>query len=757
MKRQDEQSTERRRYIRLETVFPVEFQVCSSETGRAISNLRQGFTRNVSEGGICLEVNELENGLVKEMYQPASRLALFINLPHHNEPVSAHAEVKWNKKTDNGFPNRCLFGLEYVDIKDDIRKEIIGYAKKLRRRPKLIIASIILLITACAGLIWQLHSAGTKRGITERQLLSLGGALTKSYEQRISLENKLYALNIKRQKLDREIRESRQMVDSLEKRLSKMTDLGSDLSDELTIQKLTLEGELTQWKSERETLLRQLDKLSISRESLAAELARLREIGSAKIIRVHLTNDSSVIGQLLDLTGERLYIKIGLGSIGIERAMIAGVNEVPDTQKIDIQEEWKRQEEEAKKDAEKYKRFIDMQREKGLVYFNGQWIKKEDAEKIEKDLRQKEEEVFAIIARQSMVNESKQPLVETLLQKESMPVISIKDNRIYLNGRLFFIKGVGYGIEYPGTSGSIDTYKKVPFSVFEKDFQMMQKAGINTIRTYEPLPSRLLDLAERCGIMVIENICYPSANTDFDSRVHLDILKEQIRKYVSRDKDRKCILMWSVWSDAPWAWGPEGNVVQRYEFTKVNNFLKELYNTVKQYDISHPVTAGNAIGLNGERLGWDFLDVIGLNLYLGGFDWFIESQAQKNIAEIKAIEVEYKKPVLILETGFSTFVKGQDQSEILEKQIKIASTNVSGITIFQWADGWQKAGDKDTQDEHIEEHWGILDGYRNPKPGYKTVFRLFNSIKTESYGYESHVTESGIVVIPKKEIIHPEE
>lgn len=740
---QDDKYSERRRYVRLETVFPIEFQVRSKETGTSVSTLKQGFTRDVSEGGMCLEVNELDTGLVDSMRLPNSQLDLFIDLPHHEEPITATAEVRWDRKinpvrgnaSNGGFPNKYIFGVEYVHIEDGVRKEIIRYAKRLHRRPKLIAMSVILLITACTGLIWQMHKLGIKNGITERQLLSLGQVLTKVHEERVSLENKIYALNIKRQILEGDVKESKDVIESLEGRLSKMSVLGDKLSDELLTQKLDLEKELLQWQGERKGLLRQLDELTISRDSLSNELVKLRDAGSEKIIKVHLVNGSSIIGQLVDLTSDRIYVKIGLGSIGLERAMITNIKEVYGAERMDIQKEWQRQEEEARRDALEYKRFLEEQRQKGLVYFNGQWLKLEEAKAIEEAQRQKEQEIFELIAKQATTEEAKPPLLETLLRREERPLISIRENKIYVNGQIFFIKGVGYGIEYPGTSGSMDTYKNTPISIFERDFQLMKEAGINTIRTYEPLPSKLLDLAEKYEIMVIENICYPSDNTDFNSRIHLDILKEQIRRYVSRDKNRRCILMWSIWNDAPWAWGAGGNVVERYGFSTVNNFLKELYDTIRQYDITHPVTAGNAIGLEGERLGWDFLDIIGLNLYIGGFDWFIETQAQKNIAEIKSIEKEYNKPVLILETGFSTFVKGQDQGEVLEKQIKTAGTNVCGITIFQWADGWQKAGDKDKQDEHIEEHWGILDGYRNPKPGYKAVCKLFNAIKTDSYGY----------------------
>jgi small nuclear ribonucleoprotein (snRNP)-like protein len=594
------------------------------------------------------------------------------------------------------------------------------------------------LLLACGVLVWQLFDTVIKKEFTEKKLLKMGTELLRAHEKRLALENKIYSANISAQKVRKNLKESKKMIGTLSKKLEQMSNIGTQLSDEIIIQKIDLEKELLHWQNERNELLKQLEDANTSKITLSKELDGIKALRETRIVRIRLKNGSSIIGQLIDFSSERVDIKLGMGSIGIERVMIAEIKEATPGEKIDIQKEWQRQEEEAKKDEENYEKYIEEQKAKGLVYFNGEWLSNTEALKIQEILKKKEAEVFELIAQQktqSVSSEKKMGILETIFQQKEKPIISIKDNRLYVNGRLFFIKGIGYGIEYPGTKGSMDTYKSVPKGLFEKDFRMMKEAGINTIRTYEPLPPKLLDIAEENQIMVIENICYPCDNTDFNSRVHLEILKDQIRKYVSRDKNRKCILMWSIWNDAPWAWGAGGNVVKRYGFNKVNNFLRELYNAAKQYDISHPVIASNAIDLEGERLGWDFLDIIGLNLYIGGFDWFIEKDAQKNIARIKQIESEYKKPVAVLETGFSTYITGQKQEEVLEKQIKMAGTNVCGITIFQWADGWQKAGNKDKQDEHIEEHWGILDGYRNPKEGYKTVRKLFNLISTESMGY----------------------
>lgn len=737
MNNQADNSAERRRYIRMPTIFPVEYQLYSSENDKLISPLKQGFTRDISAGGLCLEVKGLDNGFIPELQQTGTQLVVYINVPFHREPIRAKAELRWFKKIENKVPSHYLIGLEYVNISNITKKRIISYAKSLERRPKIIALSIIALLLIASVTVFFIKREHVS---TLRELAKVEKALVAANEQQEVLGNKIRSLNMKHHVSKKKILVSNDTIEQLQDKLDKIIAVDDQLSDELIAQKIELEQQLQRQRDESQTFTQQLAKLTEAKNSLHSELDNLRKLSEVKIIKVQLTNGNSVTGQLMSLSNDKINIKVGMGSIGIDRNMLRSIKEVTGAEKINIQQQWYKEEQAARKAEEKRKDYIDEQRAKGLVRYNGKWMKREKMHKLEVSRKDKEKQIASLIAKQRLegIGDQKQvSFLKRLLREQEKPIISIKDGRIYKNGRLFFVKGIAYGIEYPGTAGGTMTFKNVPLQVFEKDFQMMKEAGINTIRTYQPLPDDLLDLAEKYNIMVIENLCALSDNTDFKSRVHLNIFREQVKRYVLKHKNRKCLLMWSLWNDAPWAWGSSGNVLERYKKEEVNEFLKELYDTVKQYDTTHPVTAANALDISGEDLGWGFLDVIGLNVYIGGYDWFASTEAKRQVARIKTIEQEYQKPVIVLETGFSTFVKGIDQAEVLGKQIMVIGKNSAGITIFQWADGWQKAGNKDVQDAHIEEYWGIVDGYRIPKSGYSAVSKLFNQIPTESYGYEN--------------------
>lgn len=299
------------------------------------------------------------------------------------------------------------------------------------------------------------------------------------------------------------------------------------------------------------------------------------------------------------------------------------------------------------------------------------------------------------------------------------------------------VKGVTYDLKYPG----INHYSQISPPVFEEDFRMMKDAGINTIRLYAPPPEFILDLADKYGIKVIETIVFPGDWTDFNSPYQLQALKREAVRNITRDINRECVYAWSIWNDAPWTYGSgKGDVIKAYGKEKVEKFLKELYECVKKHDPLRPVTAAT-LTLNDEakRLGADFLDILGYNIYLGITDWrngnYSADTSKKMVDDLILLSREYKKPVLIAETGYSTYWKRNEQQYAISDQIEKVDKKLAGIILFQWADDWSKSGDVKKQADDVEEHWGIVDGYRKPKGGYRAVGEMFNNSAYDSMMY----------------------
>ena len=204
---------------------------------------------------------------------------------------------------------------------------------------------------------------------------------------------------------------------------------------------------------------------------------------------------------------------------------------------------------------------------------------------------------------------------------------------------------------------------------------------------------------------------------------------------VLKHKNHPGILMWSIWNDAPWIWDSAGSPFDRYPSDQIHGFLKKLFQEIKKSDPYHPITASNVLGHKGSDVGYDFLDVIGFNAYLGGIGGYVQEDADIDMTKLISIQNKFRKPVIILEMGFSTFTTGIDQGDILRRQIRTVGENLAGVGIFQWADGWNKAGFPQVQNEDIEEHWGVLTGKREPKSGYEALKEMYGAIPDESSGY----------------------
>ncbi|MEK6727423.1 MAG: PilZ domain-containing protein [Candidatus Omnitrophota bacterium] len=142
------QSPEYRQYTRLDSVFPVQFRLAALDGRSFLSDWLQGFTNNISNGGICLSVNKLSSGLAQILDNRQAKLSLEITIPIGGRPVDALARIAWVKETG---PAQYLIGLAYENINAQDNARIMRYSltKKLFAPVAL---SIIILLAAGVGL-----------------------------------------------------------------------------------------------------------------------------------------------------------------------------------------------------------------------------------------------------------------------------------------------------------------------------------------------------------------------------------------------------------------------------------------------------------------------------------------------------------------------------------------------------------------------------------------------------------------------------
>ncbi len=149
---------ERRKYVRLSTVFPVQFRLVSLDLKSYLSDWLQGFTNDVSKGGMCLSVNILKSELAELIKTRRVKIDLQIELPFCKEPLHAQASVAWVKSLsgqqglsqDSGLAlqsHKYLIGLNYEQINWSQSRRIIFYAY-LRKLFVPVVFLIIILLGA---------------------------------------------------------------------------------------------------------------------------------------------------------------------------------------------------------------------------------------------------------------------------------------------------------------------------------------------------------------------------------------------------------------------------------------------------------------------------------------------------------------------------------------------------------------------------------------------------------------------------------
>ncbi|MDD5282153.1 MAG: hypothetical protein PHC37_05840 [Candidatus Omnitrophica bacterium] len=132
MKKHSNLGAERRKYIRLDTVLPVQFRLESLDSKQSLSPWVQGFTNNIGHGGICLSVNDLSPELIKLIQEKKVKLAIEIDIPLSGKSVCASVSLAWTKEI-GGLTKRYLLGLDYEKINPGQNYMLIRYAwaKKL--------------------------------------------------------------------------------------------------------------------------------------------------------------------------------------------------------------------------------------------------------------------------------------------------------------------------------------------------------------------------------------------------------------------------------------------------------------------------------------------------------------------------------------------------------------------------------------------------------------------------------------------------
>ncbi|WP_166961544.1 glycoside hydrolase family 2 protein [Yeosuana marina] len=221
---------------------------------------------------------------------------------------------------------------------------------------------------------------------------------------------------------------------------------------------------------------------------------------------------------------------------------------------------------------------------------------------------------------------------QTLEDQIGFRTIEVKGPKILLNGNPVFLKGISIHEENPMRAAR--AFNEADALVL---LNWAKELGCNYVRlAHYPHNEHMVRLADQLGMMVWEEI--PVYWTiDFKNENTLNNAKNQLTEAITRDKNRACIIIWSMANETP-------------PSDARNKFLIDLVNHTKTFDNTRLISAAlethnkDGVQMVDDKMG-EYLDIVAFNQYIG---WY--GGSLKNAPNAKW-DIKYNKPVVISEFG----------------------------------------------------------------------------------------------------------
>ncbi|HET9956195.1 MAG TPA: glycoside hydrolase family 2 TIM barrel-domain containing protein [Polyangiaceae bacterium] len=310
--------------------------------------------------------------------------------------------------------------------------------------------------------------------------------------------------------------------------------------------------------------------------------------------------------------------------------------------------------------------------------------------------------------------------------------ISIQGTQLIVDGKPYHVRGVCWN---PVPKGKTHPQGLDFAGAAATDIPLMQRAGINTVRTYEPLTDvGVLDQLYAAGIRVLDSVYVYGGDSP-------SVVADRITKI----KDHPAILAWLVGNE----WNYNGLYVD-LPAADAQARLVDAAKRIRAIDPNHPVAS-----VYGELPSKAVIDAMpeislwGINSYRGIdfgdlFDkWAALSKKPMFLAEYGADSYNAKASKYDPESQ-ATAVRELTQ-QIADHGSAFHSGAVAvGGAIFEWADEWWKDSSGSPNAQEVggiapgggpypdqtfnEEWWGVVDIDRKPRPAYDALKGVFDSL-----------------------------
>jgi len=305
----------KRKFIRISTILPVEFYVVDSQ-GKKITPWIQGFTRDIGKGGILLLVNDLWWGFWDKIRDnEENQFFLQIEVPFKKRPIPIKARPVWFKEDRAGVISRYIIGLKFLEGNSPTAISLFKYALAKKLTP--LVAGLASLIFAFFFFSLLTHTVFLTKE-NKRVVKDYVDIIT----QKSSLEQTLYNEQKNSESLKDKQQELKESIASLNDKISQYKHEGLDSSEEVVKKvarekQILFELELESLKRENEFLKNKMKESKESISEIQDEVYRLEASDieySPKIIKgMHdwiKNHQNPLTGLVLSYEGDRNLEKV---------------------------------------------------------------------------------------------------------------------------------------------------------------------------------------------------------------------------------------------------------------------------------------------------------------------------------------------------------------------------------------------------------------------------------------------------------------